>query len=226
MDEVPAIPDHELYTPRFSPWLARSEFLEDYEIAKPRTLVTVDRGYVLYTLGRQALALDGDFWDCGVYRGGSSILLKLLLDRFEPKGSRLLRLFDTFSGTPPAEPELDGHKEGDFHQTSVEAVREQMPSMVRVRLHPGVIPTTFKSFKGTTIALAHVDVDLHQSVKACCEFIHPRIIPGGFIVFDDYGFEKCLGARWAVDNYFEDKPEFPLVLSTGQAIVCKLAPES
>jgi hypothetical protein len=52
--------------------------------------------------------------------------------------------------------------------------------------------------------------------------IYPRLAPGGFMVFDDYGFKECQGARLAVDEYFEDKPEFPIALRTGQALVCKL----
>jgi O-methyltransferase len=41
------------------------------------------------------------------------------------------------------------------------------------------------------------------------------------MVFDDYGFASCPGARQAVDNFFADTPFVPLVLSTGQAIIFK-----
>jgi O-methyltransferase len=64
-----------------------------------------------------------------------------------------------------------------------------------------------------------VDVDILDSVKACCEFLYPRLQAGGFLVFDDYGFPSCPGARQAVDRYFRDKREVPLVLPTGQAVV-------
>jgi len=42
------------------------------------------------------------------------------------------------------------------------------------------------------------------------------------MIFDDYGFPTCPGAQQAVDEFFEDKPEVPLVLTTGQALVFKL----
>jgi len=48
----------------------------------------------------------------------------------------------------------------------------------------------------------------------------PQFSAGGFF-FDDYGFPTCPGARQAVDEFFADKPEVPLVLPTGQAIVIK-----
>ncbi len=42
------------------------------------------------------------------------------------------------------------------------------------------------------------------------------------MVFDDYGFLSCPGAKEAVDAFFTDKPEQPLYLSTAQAVVFKL----
>jgi O-methyltransferase len=41
------------------------------------------------------------------------------------------------------------------------------------------------------------------------------------MVFDDYGFKSCPGARAAVDEYFKERNAMPLVLNTGQAIVIK-----
>ena len=70
--------------------------------------------------------------------------------------------------------------------------------------------------------LARALVDIRQSVLDCCEFVYPRMVPGGVLVFDDYGFLTCPGARAAVDEFFSDKPEHALVLHTGQAIVFKL----
>ena len=43
----------------------------------------------------------------------------------------------------------------------------------------------------------------------------------GIIIFDDYGFPSCPGARKAVDEYFKDKPENVIYLATGQAFVIK-----
>ena len=222
MDSIQDIPDCELYRPLFSPWHGRGEFQEVYAEAAPYTLVSVDRCYVLYTLGRQALSLVGDFWECGVYRGGTAILLNCLLDRFEPCSSRLLHIFDTFSGTPAADPSIDIHKQYDFRGDALAIVQARLPNVARVSAHPGVMPNTFASLEANVIALAHIDVDIRQSVAGCCSFIYPRLVAGGFMVFDDYGFPKCPGARRAVDEFFSDKREFPLVLQTGQAVVHKL----
>jgi O-methyltransferase len=90
-----------------------------------------------------------------------------------------------------------------------------------VSYYKGWIPHAFEGLVESAIALAHVDVDIHRSVRDCCEFIFPRLSSGGFMVFDDYGFPCCPGARAAVDAYFAGTGLQPLVLPTGQAIVFK-----
>jgi len=72
------------------------------------------------------------------------------------------------------------------------------------------------------VSFAHIDLDLYQGVFDTLAFVYPRMPAGGVIVFDDYGFASCPGARRAVEEFFDDKPEKPLALHTGQAVVHKL----
>lgn len=53
----------------------------------------------------------------------------------------------------------------------------------------------------TRHAFAHIDIDLYSPALDCCEFLYPRN---------------------AGDEFFADKPELPLVLPTGQAMVLEL----
>jgi len=216
---VTAIPDAEFYAPLFSPWRGYGDFNEYYRAVQSHSLVSEERCYVLFSLARQALALNGEFWECGVYKGGTAILFsKLLHEHGNGRGVRL-RLFDTFDGMPETDAEKDRHRRGDFHDTSLETVRQRIPHASFVEFHAGVIPQTFAGRENSRIAFAHVDVDIYHAVRDCCGFIYPRLLPGGFIVFDDYGFPSCPGARQAVDEFFHDKPEVPLVLPSGQAVV-------
>jgi O-methyltransferase len=211
-------PAADLYRPRYSPWLDPDGFGRLYEHIRPFTLVDAPRCYVLHTLARQARHVPGEYWECGVYRGGTA----LLLAKVAAEDQRPLRLFDTFAGMPPPDPERDWHAEGDFSDTSVERVR-QLVDYERAVLHKGTIPGSFEGLESQAIAIAHIDVDLFRAVLDCCSFIYPRLAAGGFMVFDDYGWPTCRGARLAVDDYFADKPEVPLVLTTGQAIVIRLS---
>jgi O-methyltransferase len=73
------------------------------------------------------------------------------------------------------------------------------------------------------LAWAHIDVDIYTAVRDCLEFIYPRLVPGGTVVIDDYGFPSCVGARRAVDEHFADGlPEAPLCLPTGQCLIVKV----
>ena len=174
---------------------------------------------MLYTLALQALHVNGEFCEFGVYKGGTAILLSEIMTRENSESIKKLHLFDTFEGMPVTDPKRDLHQLGDFNDTSLEQVKNNVGKQEIVVFHPGVIPDTFKGMESKWISFAHVDVDIYKSVWDCCVFIYPRLEKGGMMIFDDYGFPSCPGARQAVDQFFKDKPEEPLVLSTGQAIV-------
>ena len=122
---------------------------------------------------------------------------------------------------PETDEKLDLVRKGDFSDTSLEEVRRVVGNPNRVEFHPGWIPDTFHNMSDAQVALAHVDVDIYRSILDCCEFIYPRLKTGGVMVFDDYGFATCPGARKAVDEFFADKPETPIVLQTGQAVAIR-----
>lgn len=214
------LPDYHLYKPRFSPWLAtEGEFHETCASIRPYTLVPAESCYVLQCLARQATHCAGEFWECGVYKGGTAMLLERVLAGSGTPAT--LRLFDTFEGLPDADPARDFHRRGEFADTSRAAVAARLTADF-VRIHAGRIPESFAGLEDCRIAFAHVDVDLYDSVLNCCRFIYPRLSAGGVMVFDDYGLRFCPGARKAVDEYFQGKPEAVLVLPTGQAIVTAL----
>ena len=211
------VPDWRLYRPTFHPWLQK-EFRKKYRKISDHTLVSAEGAWILSALAQQALTLDGDFLEAGVYRGGTARLLHDLV-RSAAK-TRRLHLFDTFQGMPETNPARDRHKSGDFHDTSLESVSAFVGRADEyVHYYKGLIPDTFASLTECRFAFAHVDVDIHRSVLDCCEYIYPRLNSGGIMLFDDYGMPSCPGARLAVDTFFAGRPEIPIVLSTGQGII-------
>jgi O-methyltransferase len=219
------IPDAAFYHPFFSPWLGYGEFKDLHREVAPYTLVSPEKCWHLSSLAAQALSLPGDFMECGVYKGGTAMLLSRVLARAPAPGTRKLLLFDSFSGMRQTTPGQDLHQIGHFADTSVEDVQKRVGWFKGAEFYPGWIPETFRGLEHRQFAFAHVDVDLHQSVLDCCQFIYPRLNGGGIMVFDDYGVPSCPGARRAVDSFFNKKPEVPLILSTGQALVFKLPAE-
>jgi len=193
-----AHPNHKLYRPLFSPYLAPGEFRRCYELAAPRTLVSPDRCYVLYSLLKQAIHISGNVWECGVYKGGTAAMMAAILRDKQP--TKKLYLFDTFAGMPETDPTKDLHKQGDFADTSVEAVAQYLRCDARCYIRKGLIPHTFAGLEDERIAFIHIDLDIYRAILDCLKFAWPRVSLGGFVVLDDYGFPTCPGAREAVAN--------------------------
>ncbi len=214
------VPEIGLYQPLYSPWEGDPAFTTIYSAIKPYTLVSRDRCWVLWRTLQQALNLNGDAVECGVFRGGTA---RLAATTLSAEGrERLLHLFDSFEGMPTGTEGIDRFEKGDFSTTSLEAIRRLMSDVPFARIHAGYIPDTFDDANVDAIAWAHVDVDLYQTVLDCIEYIYPRLVTGAFVIFDDYGFPSCVGARRAVDEAFVRRPEVPLCLPTGQCLVVKI----
>jgi O-methyltransferase len=222
LSEDQLTPDDDFVPPDYSSWPGWDEFQKIYTMAQPHTLVSQDRCWVLYSLAQMALQLPGHVYEAGVYRGGTAIILRHVLAQAETMADqKLLRLFDTFAGMPDTNPDHDVHQSGDFDNTDVAAVQGNVGAADFIAYHPGLIPETFAGLEDDRICFAHVDVDIYHSILDTCAFVYPRLSPGGFMLFDDYGFPSCPGAKQAVDEFFSDKPEDPRLLRTRQAVVNK-----
>jgi O-methyltransferase len=208
-----------LYRPFYCPW-EKSGFDKYFLRALPNTLVSRERCYVLERLLRHTLTIDGDVVECGVYKGGTAALLSCILDETNTK--KQLYLFDTFEGMPETDKKYDIHKKGDFSDTSLESVQQFLSNTTRCVYKKGFMPDTFSGLEAMAISFCHIDVDIYSSIIDSLNFIWPRLSRGGIIVFDNYGFPSCPGALYAVDSFFKNRPEIPLCLQTGQAIVIKI----
>jgi O-methyltransferase len=221
-----AAPDAEYYRewpssgPMFAPWAGHPDFERLYAGVADHTLVSRDRCYLLSAFARYASGLAGDAAECGVYKGGTALLLSRVL----AAPGRRLYLFDSFEGLPEVDPDKDAwFSTGQFAIDSVESVRgllAEHEDLVEIR--QGWIPDTFAGLEDRRYAFAHVDVDLYRSAADCCEYFYPRMVPGGVLLFDEYGCPDAHGERDAVDEFLADKPEAPIALPTGQAVVIRL----
>jgi len=210
------IKDAQFYRPMFNPWLA-PEWSERLRASDPRSLVPLHSKYILYCLARDATRrCSGDVAECGVYKGGTAkILAELISDR-------PLHFFDTFCGMPQTDPSRDLHKAGDFADTTLESVRAYLSGHTNVHCVAGMIPQSLEAVRDRRFSFVHIDLDIYSSIMAACEFFYPRLERGGIMLFDDYGYPSCPGARAAADEFFADKPETKIVMITGQCSVQKV----
>lgn len=211
----PDIKDGEAYRPMFSPWLM-PEWKKRLRADDLRSLLPLQAKYVFYTLVDDAVGRSqGQLAECGVYKGGTA---KILAERVS---DRPIHLFDTFAGMPETDPVRDWHKAGDFADTSVESVRQYLSDHQNVTCVPGFVPDTLDVVQDCRFAFVHIDLDIYPAIKSACEFFYSRMASGGIILFDDYGYPSCPGARLAIDEFFADKPEVVMIYPTGQCSIYK-----
>jgi len=84
----------------------------------------------------------------------------------------------------------------------------------------GVFPeATGARMDGAAIKLCHIDVDTYQSAKDVFMWVWPRLVTGGVVIFDDYGFWGCEGVTTAVNELRAS--HFTLHNLNGHALVLK-----
>lgn len=152
----------------------------------------------LIELARQTLSLEGDYWECGVYNGGSASMIHDAIP-----SDRKLVLFDSFEGLPQETEHDNFHKKGDFNDVDFERVKEYFSTRSNVTIVKGFVPETFSGFTDSKICFLHLDLDLYEGYKYTLEFVWPRLVNGGIIVLDDYNASTCAGARKATDEFVE-----------------------
>lgn len=161
---------------RIRPW-DHQQFIMTAARVYPRTILDRERLYILLECVTAVSSLPGDVVEFGVYKGGSAFLIAEQLR--EMKSSKMLHLCDTFTGMPETDSKYDLHRKGDFADTSLDSVKSFLACFDNVCFHPGLFADTFSEISDKSFCFAHVDADIYSSVYQCCEFLYPRMVPGG-----------------------------------------------
>jgi O-methyltransferase len=196
------------------------DFVPIFNAVRSFTMTSVERMFDLYKSVEYIVkaGIPGDIVECGVWRGGSMMLVAQTLQFFGDT-SRGLWLYDTFEGHPkPAEDEVDlwGHRAIDDWQKEVKAdgttdwgrvgIEEVAANMAAtgypgpVKLVKGMVEETARLPTADAFALVRLDTDWFPGAKISMETFWPRLSRGGVLVIDDYG--HYMGQREAVDAYF------------------------
>jgi len=181
----------------------------------PHLLREWDRAYLLDQLASAVFGFAGSTAECGSYKGLSSFII---CRRTQPGGTH--HIFDSFEGLSRPDP-ADGTawSEGDMAIGEDEVLDNLIG--FDVRAHKGWIPERFSDVDDEKFVLVHIDVDLYQPTYESLKFFYDRVVRGGLIVCDDYGFRSCPGARRAVDEFLIDKSEVVLSIPTGQGVIIR-----
>ena len=193
--------------------------------AEGRTYLHLDR---LYTLWQGVVGMPSSgqvVVEVGVFKGGSA---KFIAEALRHIGRSLpVYACDTFTGHTIVDPARDGRHQVGRQFTGVEfaQVQDYLRDYPDVCLVAGDIHVTATRLDAVNaFGLVHIDVDVYPPTKFCLERFAPRVVVGGIVVVDDYGFKTCPGARQAVDEFAAAHPQFRLLhLMTGQAVLTRVA---
>lgn len=196
------------------------------EQVRPFTMTSFERMFALYKSVEYIVkaGIPGDMLECGVWRGGSMMLVaKTLLSLGDT--SRTLHLFDTFEGHPRPDPsediDLHGNRVVDEWQAyrksdessewayaSLKEVRANMKStgypFDKIVFVKGMVEKTAAANAPAQLAMARLDTDWYWSARIGLETFWPRLSRKGVLIVDDYGHYPS--QRKAVDEFFANNP--------------------
>ena len=193
-------------------------FLDIYEQATYKSLLDIDRMFALYQMVLATNHIGGCTAECGVYRGGASLLIA------SSNNNRPHYALDSFEGLPEVNPEFDPKEQPDFSDVVFKDVQSALSGCENVFFLKGFFTDTFPGISEKKFSFVHLDGDLYQSTLDCCEFFYPRLIPSARMLFDDYlsPNTQTAGVKTATDGFFNDKPEHVIILPSCQGLVVKL----
>jgi len=195
------------------------------KIVKPNTMVSRGRIYDLNRLVNETieLAVEGDFVECGVYRGGLSALMldKILSNQIDKK----LWIYDTFQGmSEPTEVDISTKNENavdafntlkneitgyaDWCKATINIVESTLNLVSSdyknyCHLIQGKVEDTLQIIDNLPkrISLMRLDTDWYESTKIELETFYNMLSAGGIIIIDDYRYWQ--GQKLAVDEFFD-----------------------
>jgi hypothetical protein len=157
----------------------------------------------------------GDLIEAGVWRGGTSIFMKAVLE-MEGAGERRVWVADSFEGLPQVDPVLHPKEaramagktiQQDYRNfaASLDEVKRNFNAYglldARVHFVQGWFKDTLHDVPAPQFAIVRLDGDLYDSTLDALAALYPRLSPGGYLIIDDYADDLWTECRRAVDEY-------------------------
>lgn len=213
---------------KFVPIEADKKIIKFIEICSKFSMTGQQRMYLLSQaiLNVKEKKLEGDFVECGVWRGGNILLYQLLNDFYSL--NKNIFAYDTFEGMTTPE-DIDINYTGNSAKelllknkksehiinthalSTIDSVKKNILKHSKLENINFIIGAVEKSLLleknlPKKISVLRLDTDWYASTKIELEILYPRLVQGGVLIIDDYGHWQ--GARKAVDEYFFDKKKW------------------
>ncbi len=206
----------------FSPWLNDEAFIKTYHAVKENTLVDMYRCYELWQISSRLKNNKAGIIEVGVWRGGTAALLAKA-----NQDNSTIFLCDTFEGVAKAGEKDNQYKGGEHADTSIETVQQLMQQLgvLDYQILKGIFPdVNAELLQAKTFKICHIDVDVYESAKDIFNWVWERMIVGGVVIFDDYGFAACAGMTQLVNELADTIPNAFFVHNiNGHGLLIKIA---
>ena len=174
---------------------------------------------------RQALLVEGDFVECGVYRAFSMAVVADAIDF----GSldRRMWLYDTFDGIPD-DWNSEQRSNAVYRNATLgdpDAIRRAAAARIahhgNVDLVRGIVPEVLHDRAPDQVAFLHLDLNASAPELAALELLFPRMPAGAVIVLDDHGWFGYEAQAAVHREFFSAVGHSILELPTGQGLVIR-----
>ncbi len=174
------------------------------------------RTYILLYFARTALALEGDYLECGTYKGHTA--WHVLKECNLSKSDKRLWLYDLFEWKPGDEhTKLDEHSNELMHEGVVARFAEH-PNVTVIK---GSVPESFSKGFPDSIAFCHIDMNHPAPEAGALKAVLPKLVKGGIVIFDDYGWWGYSAQKSVLDPIAKSFEQEILELPTGQGLLIK-----
>jgi len=181
------------------------------------------RIHTLLWAAKNAEKLDGDFVECGAGFGlfASAIFSYLNFENL----SKNYYLIDTFEGlsekySTQEELKRTGNyytKNNPWHEEMI----ERFSGFENAKIIKGAIPDILSSVDIEKVSFLSIDMNTVTPEADALEFFWPKLVSGGIIVFDDYGFPGHENQKKSHDIFAASKNLLIYTSPTGQGILIK-----
>lgn len=179
------------------------------------------RAYVVCWVAEKVKTLPGDFVDCGTCTG---MLARMVINyiNFE-KLPKTYYLLDTFKGMEAkysSEKEMQRSKNMGYYEIYDQVVETFRP-FSNVKIIKGPIPDTLPQVEAKQVAFLSIDMNSAFPEAQALEYFWDKMVSGGVVVLDDYGFPGHEEQKRAHDEFAKSKGVLVLPVPTGQGLIFK-----
>ncbi len=147
--------------------------------------------------------IKGDLIECGVWRGGATIFMRLILKKYGIN-DKIVFVADSFEGLPaPNTKEFPADEGSRFHKMPVTNVTlEEVKHNFKlydvlddnVKFLKGWFKDTLPNTSIEKLSLLRLDGDMYESTWQILENLYDKVSIGGFVIVDDFNLPQCVKA--------------------------------